>query len=807
MTIGRRLLLSFLAILALFALNLLAYFSSNQRRSATVEVLHRALDRQILIASIKQKTGDIKKQIALLNQVTPEAMKSGLRPEEIAQFKRQLETVAQEIRQLSDLTDAPARARVRALEATYRQLSASWRTFYTYLGRNQSSAIIELATRADPLSEKVLGQLAELERDEKQRGNQARAHFYQVARRTDRISIVLFGLSSLLATGVAYHLARYLTRGLRALEQGVARIGAGDLTYRMALSSRDEIGNLAHAFNDMTANLLSARTQLEQAHRALEQRHRDLEQRDAELQQVNAQLVESQEKALAASRAKSEFLAKMSHELRTPLNAIIGYSEMLQEEAADLGQEEFIPDLQKIHSAGKHLLALINDILDLSKIEAGKMELYLETFDIAPLIEDVVATIHPLVEKNGNTLRVSCPKDIGAMRADLTKVRQGLFNLLSNACKFTERGSIALDVTRETLNGVDWISFSVSDNGIGMSPEQMSKLFQEFSQADSSTTRKYGGTGLGLVITRRFCQMMGGDVTVRSEWGKGSTFTIKLPAQVPLRPAAEAEVEATGPPAAPAGGASTVLVIDDDATVHDLLRRFLSKEGFHVEGARGGEEGLRRARALRPAVITLDVMMPDMDGWTVLHALKADPDLAGIPVVMLTIVDDKNRGFALGAADYLSKPIDRDRLFAVLRKYGDQRRAQPVLVVEDDAPTRALLRRTLEKEGWTVLEAENGRVALERIKECRPSLILLDLMMPEMDGFEFLQEMRQSAAWQSLPDVVITAKDITAAERARLNGYVQQVLQKGACSGEELLREVRERVRASVGGSGVEGGT
>ncbi|MGH8058212.1 MAG: response regulator, partial [Candidatus Entotheonellia bacterium] len=392
-----------------------------------------------------------------------------------------------------------------------------------------------------------------------------------------------------------------------------------------------------------------------------------------------------------------------------PLNAIIGYSEMLTEEVAELGQEEFIPDLQKIHTAGKHLLALINDILDLSKIEAGKMDLYLERFDIVAMIQDVATTVRPLVAQNANTLQIHCPNDLGTLRADLTKVRQSLFNLLSNASKFTQQGTISLDVARETVDGVECVIFRVRDTGIGMTPEQMGKLFQPFTQADTSTTRQYGGTGLGLTITRRFCQMMGGDIAVESELRKGTTFTIRLPAEV-MDPKAGRAPEVQAHARSQPEGMSTLLVIDDDPTVRDLLQRFLGKEDFRVVTASGGEEGLRLARELHPDALTLDLLMPGMDGWAVLSALKADADLANIPVIMLTIVDDKNLGYALGASDYLTKPVDRDRLLAVLRKYQRQQPSHPILVVEDDSLTRQMLRRILEKEGYAVSEAEHGRM-------------------------------------------------------------------------------------------------
>jgi signal transduction histidine kinase/CheY-like chemotaxis protein len=499
-----------------------------------------------------------------------------------------------------------------------------------------------------------------------------------------------------------------------------------------------------------------------------------------------------------ANQHKSDFLANMSHELRTPLNAIIGYSEMLEEEAEDQDQKTFIPDLQKINGAGKHLMSLINNILDLSKIEAGKMDLYLENFEIAPMVKEVIATVNPLIEKNANILELHCADGLGAMRSDLTKVRQTLFNLLSNASKFTERGTIELRVGRETVDAGEWVCFSVRDTGIGMSAEQTNNLFQPFIQADASTTRKYGGTGLGLAISQKFCRMMGGDITVSSTPGHGSTFTVRLPVVVPEPGFLPDAKETASLTAQVPDGAPAVLVIDDDPTVHDLVQRFLNKEDLKMISARSGEEGIRLARELRPAVITLDVLMPGMDGWAVLAELKADPVLSEIPVIMLTIMDEKQMGYALGAADYLTKPIDWDRLAAVLKRYECEHPPCPILVVEDDPVTRDMLQRWLEKEGWSVIEAENGRVALERMAAQAPDLILLDLMMPEMDGFQFLDEIRNCEDWRSIPIIVVTAKELTPTDRQRLNGSVDKILQKGVYSREELIREVRDLVTASI---------
>ena len=509
--------------------------------------------------------------------------------------------------------------------------------------------------------------------------------------------------------------------------------------------------------------------------------------------QTNSEALQlAQAAAEAASKAKSQFLANMSHELRTPLNAIIGYSEMLQEEADDSGTPEIKPDLQKIHGAGKHLLGLINDILDLSKIEAGKMSLYLETFEIQTLLDEVSATVQPLVQKNGNQLILEVDADIGSMRADITKVRQTLFNLLSNASKFTDKGTIRLRARRQAENLV----FEVIDSGIGMTPEQVGRLFQAFAQADSSTSKKYGGTGLGLALSRKFCQLMGGDMTVVSEAGKGSTFTATIPAQVTEAADQAAQSSAGSPTTLPSTGSGPlVLVIDDDTTVQDLLRRSLNRDGFRVETAPDGASGLAQARALRPAIITLDVMMPGMDGWEVLAALKEDPATSDIPVIVMSIVDEKGLGFSLGAADYLTKPLDFNRLAMVVKRHANTEGQHTVLVVEDDLATQDLVSKQLEREGWRVMLAGNGRQALDRVSEDKPDLVLLDLMMPEMDGFEFLETFRKQPGCSRISVVVMTAKILTDGDRQRLRGQVAHIVEKSVMTPESLVLNIRNTLQ------------
>ncbi|HVE49242.1 MAG TPA: response regulator [Casimicrobiaceae bacterium] len=543
-------------------------------------------------------------------------------------------------------------------------------------------------------------------------------------------------------------------------------------------------------------------------YRQIEQLNVNLEQkvaeRTAELQLQQDQLKEVNERLRQATRHKSEFLARMSHELRTPLNAIIGYSEMLIEEHESPADKPLTEDLKKIHSSGNHLLSLINDILDLSKVEAGKMERYIESVDVATLVNDVQATVRPLVEKGGNAFSVVCPANIAPIRTDITKLRQILLNLLSNAGKFTNRGTVSLTVGEASKAGKRWLSFVVKDSGIGISAQQMKNLFQEFAQADVSTSRRYGGTGLGLAICKRYSEMMGGHIDAESTLGQGTTLTVWLPADTPdaiSRTQNDAAVAATKEGDEPTDK-RTVLVIDDDASTREIISRFLSKDGFRTVLASNGESGLKLAKELHPTAITLDVMMPGVDGWTVLAQLKADPELADIPVIVVSILDEKDMGYSLGAADYMAKPIDRERLLAIVRKHCRDSAHGRVLVVDDDDNARTMIGRMVAKDGWTVIEANNGRVALDILaKQPLPAIILLDLIMPVMDGLQFINEVRKHTQWRTIPIVVLTAKDLSKDERLRLNQDVQQILEKSTLSREALLRELTssiERAREAV---------
>ena len=499
---------------------------------------------------------------------------------------------------------------------------------------------------------------------------------------------------------------------------------------------------------------------------------------------------EARKAAEGANRAKSAFLANMSHELRTPLSAVIGYTEMLEEQAEDMGEAEMLTDLGKVKSNAKHLLGLINDVLDLSKVEANKMDLFAEDIDVAEFSRDAATTVDSLIQRKGNTLVLDLPEGLGTMHSDATKLRQCVFNLVGNAAKFTENGTITLRTRRETIEGVEWLSFAVEDTGIGMTQEQIGRLFERFAQADDTTTRKFGGTGLGLALSRAFARLLGGDITVRSAMGTSTTFTLRVPATAPEHPAAQVDEED-----APSVEVSEtkadqdlVLVIDDDASQRDLMGRFLRRRGFTVRTASDGKSGLDLARSLIPRVVLLDVMMPGMDGWSVLKALKADAATSHIPVVMVSFVPEPGLVATMGAAESVPKPVDWDRLESVMERFRDE--TGDVLVVDDDPDMRHRLRTMLEQNGRRVQEASNGKEALERVLHAPPHIILLDLTMPVMDGFTFLHRLRDTPGCADIPVVVLSARDIDADDRRRLDA-ADAVLRKDKVGLHDIASEVQ----------------
>jgi signal transduction histidine kinase/DNA-binding response OmpR family regulator len=518
------------------------------------------------------------------------------------------------------------------------------------------------------------------------------------------------------------------------------------------------------------------------------------------LKRTEEALQAAKEQAEQASRTKSEFLANMSHELRTPMNAIIGFTRLIMRRCKDLLPERQYGNLEKILASANHLHGLINDVLDLSKIEAGRMEVRPVEFALEPLLDQCLRTVEPILR--GGRVRLVKEVDSGllALLTDQDKLRQILINLLSNATKFTEAGSITLSTRREG----DRIAVAVADTGIGIPTDQLDLVFEEFRQVDSSSTRQYGGTGLGLSISRSLARLLGGNIVLESTPGVGSTFTLTVPARYqgaePRAPAHEPVAAAvTEEPTARevrAGGGRLVLAIDDDPDVILLLKENLADAGYRVVGASNGADGLKLARELQPSAITLDIIMPEIDGWQVLHGLKVDPATRDIPVLLLTVVDQKDLGYRLGAADYLMKPFDRDDLIAALQRVAPHCRR--LLVVDDDPNVADLVRQSLEDEPYRIDVAEDGLAALEAIATQRPDVILLDLLMPRMDGFEVIASLQKDPERRDIPVIVLTAKTLTRQERRSLEEHARAVIQKGALDRDSLMAELKQVLPETV---------
>ncbi|MGH7164854.1 MAG: response regulator, partial [Nitrospiraceae bacterium] len=528
---------------------------------------------------------------------------------------------------------------------------------------------------------------------------------------------------------------------------------------------------------------------------------------EQKVQERTAELAVARDQAMIANRHKSEFLANMSHELRTPLNAVIGFSEVLIEKMfgeLNQKQEEYLTD---ILSSGRHLLTLINDILDLSKVEAGRMELELSTFDLPMVLERTLSLVREQASRHAVQLSHEIDRRLGDFTADERKVKQIVLNLLSNAVKFTPNGG-KVGVKAEVRDGP--VEFSVSDTGIGIVPEDRQKIFDEFYQAARDAKGRREGTGLGLALAKRYVELHGGRIWVESEVGRGSTFRFTLPVRAPV---GEPQAALAGEPQAIPAPAATVprrdhsqrplvLVIEDDPSSVHLLSLHLLEADFAVEVAHDAESGFAKAKALHPAVITLDILLPKVDGWQLLSRLKADPETAQTPVVVVSILDERGKGFALGAVDYIVKPVNRDELLQAvgtgLALSRTRHRKGMILVVDDDPMALELMEAVLGPEGFTVLKARSGADGMILARESRPDLIVLDLLMPDMDGFQVLDELRHDPSTAHIPIVILTMKTLTPEERERLNGRISHLARKGEFGRDDFVSLIRSLVVPEV---------
>jgi len=519
----------------------------------------------------------------------------------------------------------------------------------------------------------------------------------------------------------------------------------------------------------------------------------EIAKRNEELGGKNAEL----EKAY---RVKSDFLSSMSHELRTPLNSIIGFSSVLLGQSGDPLTTDQRMAIEKVLKNGKHLLELINDILDLSKLESGRMTVGIETDEVQSVVSNCLMLTETLFKQKKLTVKETVEPNLPKLSTDIVKVRQVLMNLLSNAAKFTDQGDVYVNVTKKG----DMVAFAVRDSGIGIKPEHYDLVFEEFKQVDGSNTRKYKGTGLGLPISRRLARMLGGDLVVESDYGKGSTFTLTLPPvfvpkgetivqkkEAPVakpKPAAQVAKQ-VAPPAA--RGMAQILCIDDDPDAIEILRKYLIPEGYSVASALSGEEGIKLAKQIIPALITLDIMMPEKDGWQVLRELKASASTKDIPVVVHSIIDNKPLAMALGAVDVIAKPTDPSRLLTLAKQFVKSS-DQYLLVVDDNEDFAETIRQLLVQDGFSVKVANSGQKALELLKTSTPALLLLDLIMPGMDGFGVVRELQQNEQWRKIPVVILSGKELSDTEWKQLNVHISDFIKKGSISNVELRQTIQK---------------
>lgn len=741
MSFTRRLTLSFVAILLLSLSSVLVQIWGNDSRRRNVWLLQSVINTQAELNEFSQQLYALQRKMrvveALQQSAASQPLSEGERSEILraighlralqtqldSDLRRFLQGDNYETLDVEPLFDGWQR-HLLAAEMSLAQLrqqppptATEMAEYYLRLSRQLSDSELALLIRSDEINAKLK----------------------DIVSLTNKVALAVFLLALIVTFLLGYYMTRYTRRAIRQLQKGTAEWGGGNFDYSIADMGSDEFGQLAKSFNEMAANLRNAMSRVREASR----------------------------RADAANEAKSGFLANMSHELRTPMNAIIGYSEMLLEEIEDepeLPAQQLQGDLEKVQLAGKHLLTLINDVLDISKIESGRMAVFWESVDLASVLRDVEVTAEPLVAKNRNRLHCDYRFSDETIRTDVTRLRQMLLNLLSNAAKFTRDGDIHLRVWREQQDERDTLCVEVSDSGIGMSEQQLEKVFDAFVQADLSTTKQFGGSGLGLTISRKFAELLGGSLSADSDEGRGSRFTLRLPINgenAVARQAAEgAEVLAD------------VLVIDDDANARELVRRSLQGEGYRVRAASSGPEGLDLAREQRPDLIILDVMMPIMDGWQVLHTLRGDPGLSNVPVLMQSMLNERDLGLLLGANEYLVKPVAREELLAAVQDLIPAGAVGNLLLLEQGTALANVIGRLPGAEYWQLFQTDSVSDARGLLAERPWQLIVIGRHDDDKRVAAFLAELRASQ-WRAVPVMLARTEADTSVLEQQLGLYLR----------------------------------
>jgi len=515
---------------------------------------------------------------------------------------------------------------------------------------------------------------------------------------------------------------------------------------------------------------------------------------EKEVEQRTRELFFAKERAEEATLAKTEFLANMSHELRTPLNAIIGYSEILIEDADDEGNDDVVSDLNKVLKSGQHLLSLINEVLDLSKIEANRLDINLSEFILQDVIIMIKDAIQPYTKINGNILNFKIPKKPIKMFSDNLKFKQILFNVLTNACKYSEKSEIIFSIKNKKIDNYNYLEIIIKDKGIGISKEELEFIFQPFIRANKEKNINIEGTGLGLAITKAYIDLLGGKISVRSKLDIGSEFKCLVPLNYHKNKQKSSNIQTIDSQSVIDKGSFNIFIVDDDIKFLDVINRKLSNMGYNVSTTNTGINILTKIKKFKPDLIILDIIMPDIDGWTLYSTIKSDKNFADVPIIIVTIGDYHKMSVDHGAEGFIKKPIAWNDLYSILIKY-DLKPTGNILVIDDDYSARTLIGKMISKEGWTVKLAENGEHAFDLLKNNDIELILLDLLMPVMDGFEFLKKIKKYKKFAKIPIIVITSKDLTQSDYDILKSDVVRIVQKGSYKSDEIIKHVNKIIR------------